>query len=96
MVSVTLISGPGGFWPRLDWLRLVRKAGFGLGWIWLRPVSSPGGFWPRLDQLRLVRKAGFGLGWIWLRPVSSPGWFARLALAQAVFWPRLILVCCSF
>jgi hypothetical protein len=37
-----------------------------------------------------LAQAGFGPGWVWLRPFSGPGWFAILALAQAVFWPRLV------
>ena len=78
----------GWLWPRLDlaqaifWHRLVRKAGFGSGWIWLRLVSgrSQGWLWPRLD----LAQAGFGSGWFLAR--AGLGWL----------WPRLILVRCSF
>jgi hypothetical protein len=57
----------------------LAQAGFGPGWIWLRPFSGLGwfaildlaqaGFWPRLDLAqavfwpRLVRNFGFGSGW---------------------------------
>jgi hypothetical protein len=69
----------------------VRKAGFGLGWIWLRPFSGPRWLWPDLARLvcgGVVAHAGYGSvsgpRWLWLRPFSP-----RLAWAEAGLWPTL-------